>query len=385
MALRLHRSIMGGLSILLVTSACAGQTIPASDAPYREPQDFPAPVHYTRPADTKSILKKLTKDVVIGSTVDPTNGDEGPRALSIVPKENIGLLSPGDLVVCNFENSAGVPGDGTTIELLNPTPGSQPVRFAQSSSIEGCDGDAIASYYDVFGAGLVSGDIMDFSSEGAEGNTFSGAPITAPFSDVDALPKQLFSPEFIFVGTTAGGIVSLSIGFYGNDLATQVAEGFAVNYGSGSLWNLLAPSGLQYDHALDSLYIVDGVTNTIVAFSNASELQDENEIVVQPGGKTFKCKYPSATCASLVYSGTPLDAPMASALLPNGNLIVANTQGTANTLVELTPKGQVLDTKVIDSSSTQGVFGLAAGGTKDSNTVLFYTDTNSNTVHELEQ
>ena len=76
---------------------------------------------------------------------------------------------------------------------------------------------------------------------------------------------------------------------------------------------------------------------------------------------------------------------MAATLLPNGNLIVANTQGTANTLVELTPKGKVLDTKVVDESSTQGVFGLAAGGTNDANTVLFYTDTNSNTVHELER
>jgi hypothetical protein len=141
---------------------------------------------------------------------------------------------------------------------------------------------------------------------------------------------------------------------------------------------------LQYDSGLDTLYIVDGVTNTIVAFSNSSKLLDKDEIIVKPGGKRFECKYPKTTCATLVYSGPPLDAPMASALLPNGNLIVANTQGTANTLVELTPAGQVLDTEVVDTSSTQGVFGLVAGGTKDSNTVLFYTDTNTNTVHELE-
>jgi sugar lactone lactonase YvrE len=160
-----------------------------------------------------------------------------------------------------------------------------------------------------------------------------------------------------------------------------VAKGFGVSKGSQGL----APSGLQYDPATDTLYIVDGVTNTIVAFSNSSKLLDKDEIIVKAGGKTFSCKYPKTTCASLVYSGSPLDAPMASALLPNGNLIVANTQGTANTLVELTPQGQVLDTKVVDSSSTQGVFGLVAGGTKDSNTVLFFTDTNSNNVQELEQ
>jgi hypothetical protein len=72
-------------------------------------------------------------------------------------------------------------------------------------------------------------------------------------------------------------------------------------------------------------------------------------------------------------------------LLPNGNLIVANTQGTANTLIELTPQGQVLDTRVVDPGSTQGVFGLAAAGTGDNNTVLFFSDTNSNTVQELER
>jgi hypothetical protein len=51
----------------------------------------------------------------------------------------------------------------------------------------------------------------------------------------------------------------------------------------------------------------------------------------------------------------------------------------------MTPTGQVLDTTVVDKSKTSGIFGLAAIGTKDSNTALFYTDTNTNTLHELEQ
>ena len=81
-------------------------------------------------------------------------------------------------------------------------------------------------------------------------------------------------------------------------------------------------------------------------------------------------------------------APMAwqqlgrQAIMPNGNLIVANTGN--NTLVEMTPKGKVLDTKVVDTSKTSGIFGVAAAGTSDSNTTLFYTDTNTNTLHELE-
>jgi hypothetical protein len=129
---------------------------------------------------------------------------------------------------------------------------------------------------------------------------------------------------------------------------------------------------------------VDGVDNTIVAISNASNLHDKNEIVIEPGGKKFKCAHAKFTCATLVYSGSPLDAPLAQALLPNGNLIVANTKG-GNTLVELTPTGKILDTKTIDTNKTADIFGLLAEGTDDSDTVLFYTDTATNTLEELEQ
>ena len=110
----------------------------------------------------------------------------------------------------------------------------------------------------------------------------------------------------------------------------------------------------------------------------------KDEIVVKPGGKTFQCKYPKTTCGSLVHAGSPLDAPMASALLPNGNLVVANTKG-GNKLVELTPAGKVLDTKIVDTGKTAGVYGLAATGTSDADTVIYFTDTNSNEVRVLER
>ncbi len=384
MALRFYTPIVPAAVILLASSGCAAHAVPAGSGAIPALQSSSIPASDRRPADTTSILKKLTEDVVIGSTVDAKNGDEGPRSISIVPySPKRGLLTKGQLLVCNFEDSAGVPGKGTTMEALNPRPGSAPVRFFQSNVIEGCDGDAIFHDGTVYGAGLTSGKIGVISRRGALEKTYSGKTVTAPFSDTAAVPQQIFSPLYVYAGTTtAGGILSISVGSYGNGLATQVAKGFGVSNGSGGT---LAPSGLQYNLSTDSLYIVDGVTNTIVAFSNSSKLLDKDEIIVKSGGKTFKCKYPKTTCASLVYSGSPLDAPMASALLPNGNLVVANTQGTANTLVELTPSGQVLDTKVVDKSSTQGVFGLAAAGTNDSNTVLFYTDTNSNTAQELKR
>lgn len=374
-----HRPLICALAVLMTAAGCGGgipshgfATAPiASDA-----------ATSMRPADTTSILKRDTKDVVIGSTVD-RNGDQGPRSLYIVPCECSGLLKKGQLVTCNFDDKSGTAGAGTTIEVLNPTAKSKPVRFAQNKSLAGCDGAALSSINEVFGAGLTSGDIVEYSNKGSVAHTFSKSPITAPFNDADALPKQQFSPEYIFAGTTTGGIVSISIGFYGNEQPLEVATGFGVQTGSGSGGNL-APSGLQYDKGSDMLFIVDGKTNTVVAFTHASQLAAKDEIVVGPTGKTFKCLFPKTTCGQLVKAGKPLDAPIASTLLPNGNLIVANSQGTANELVELTPQGQVLATKVVDTAKTQGIFGLASSGTNDDNTVIYFTDTNSNNVQELE-
>jgi hypothetical protein len=373
---------------LFATSACGGNTtIPAYTS-----QISSSGASSIVPDDTTSILKRLTKDVEIGSTVDPKNGDMGPRAIWLV-RATDGLLKAGQLVVCNFDDSAGAAGKGTTIEILDPHPHSKPATFAQSTKIEGCDGDSVTGNNQVYGAGLVGGRVSQFTPTG-ELNESYGSPIQAPLGDADADCGLVYAPENIYVGDSKSGAV-IKLGFLpvsrsGHATVTQVISGFATNKGSG--WSALGPSGLQYNKTRtdngkecnDTLYIVDGVDNTVVAVSNASNLLTKDEIVVQPGGKKFKCAVPKKTCAKLVYSGSPLDAPVAAALLPNGNLIVANTKG-GNELVELTPSGKILDTKVIDTSKTAHIFGLLATGTSDSNTALFYTDTATNTLQELEQ
>jgi len=372
----------------LVASACAAQTVAPNSGSV-------APASRTRaisprPVDTTSILKQDTKEVTIGSTVDATNGDMGPTAISIVPGKVKKGLQKGNLVVCNFENSAGYQGQGTTLEILEPAANSPTKQFAQNDAFEGCDAVALNTANDVYAGGLTSGEMAVFSPTGGVPiKTYgSSSPVGAPLSDTNAPPVKAFDPAYVYVGaTTSGGIASISDGEYGDGQATQVAEGFAVSQGSGQP---LGPSGLQYSKSLDVLYIVDGVTNTIVGFTNASKLLVQDEIVVEPGGQTFQCLYPSVTCGFLVFADTssysPLNAPVASALLPNGNLIVANTQGTPNTLVELTPTGQILDTAVINSNdTTPGIYGLVAAGTKDANTVIYFTDMNTNEVYELEK
>jgi hypothetical protein len=372
---------------LFATSACGGNTAVPTTSQLSAPDVRPVV-----PNDTTSIsiLKTLTKDVEIGSTVDPKNGDTGPRAISVA-RATFGLLSKGQLAVCNFENSAGAAGKGTTIEVLNPKAHSKPKTFTQNAKIEGCDGDAITAANDLYGTGLVSGNLAEFNENGALQQTY-GSPIKAPLADGDAFCGLPYAPENIYVADSKTGAIIkasfLPVSRSGTAKLTQVITGFATNKGSG--WGILGPTGLNYNNTRtgtlcnDTLYIVDGVDNTVVAVHPASSLLSKDEIAVQPGGKTFRCAHPTKVCATLVYSGSPLDAPVASALLPNGNLIVANSKG-GNELVELTSTGQVLDTKVIDKSATAHIFGLLATTTSDGNTVLFYTDTKTNTLQELKQ
>ncbi len=378
-----NRVLMLAAGALFATSACGGNAIVPTGV-----AGSASGANSIVPNDTTSILKKLTKDVEIGSTVDPTNGDMGPRAPYLV-RSTFGLKK-GQVVVCNFDDSAGTAGKGTTIEVLDPDPHSKPVTFTQSTKIKGCDGDAVTPTNQVYGAGLVSGLVSRFDPTGKFEKSH-GSPIQAPLADADAFCGLPYAPEDIYIADSkTGSIVKLAFVpvSSGRTQVIQVISGFGVNKGSG--WSALGPSGMQYDSTRtgnlcnDTLYIVDGVDNTVVAVSNASQLLEKDEIVVQPGGKKFKCAHPKRTCATLVYSGSPLNAPVASALLPNGNLIVANTQG-GNELVELTPAGKILDTKAIDTSTTAHVFGLLATGTSDSTTALFYTDTETNTLQELKQ
>ena len=148
------RVLMLTVGAVLATSACGGNaTVPSGAA-------FAPGASAVVPIDTTSILKKLTKDVEIGSTVDRKNGDTGPRAISLA-RATFGLKK-GQLLVCNFDDSAGTAGNGTTMEVLNPVPHSKPVTFTQSSKIEGCDGDAITATNQVYGAGMVSGLVSRF-------------------------------------------------------------------------------------------------------------------------------------------------------------------------------------------------------------------------------
>ena len=325
---------------LLLATACSGQnaTLPSSGAASAPSQGAVALVKTGQPDDTTSVLKKLTKTVEIGSTIDPKNGDQGPHSLAI-GTESYGVIKKGDFLVCDFSDSKGTAANGESVELLPSAPGSKPTTFAQSSTIQGCDGAAIVEGDQVYVTGLTSKNDCAYDQNGKQQKCYTKPPTDPLASAYGATPPRssgFYSPYFNFVGDVGSGAVDVfSLGLYGTGNFFPGVSGFPVTKVNG--WSTLGPSGLAYNNDSGTLYVVDGACNAVIAVDSTPNLLIPNEITVGKSCKTFKCKDKKATCAKLVKAGSPLDKPEAEAILPNHNLIVANT--ATNELIEYDADG----------------------------------------------
>jgi hypothetical protein len=132
------------------------------------------------PPDGPSILKTLTTETTIGSTVDPVTGDQNPYGLDIAPTDS-GLIHRGDLVVCDFNDSANVQGTGDAIIALAPQPGSSPRSVINNGALLGCTENVQARDGTIWVTAFVAPDVALVSPAGALLHTRSGSPFTAPF------------------------------------------------------------------------------------------------------------------------------------------------------------------------------------------------------------
>jgi hypothetical protein len=140
----------------------------------------------------------------------------------------------------------------------------------------------------------------------------------------------------------------------------------AVNKGKPG--SILGPSGLAYDAKIDTLYVVDGAADKVGAVYAISDVS------TKPSMRT-------------VFSGPPLNGPISSALLYNGNLVVGNTLNPngKNLMVELTPAGKVLDVRNVDKGAAGAIFGMVATGTSAADTKVYFNDDNDNNLQVLEK
>jgi hypothetical protein len=364
--------------ILVLATACGGGSNPGF-APPSNGQTSNA-IQASRPAaeDATSLLKTLKKQVVIGTVVDPKSGAANPYGLTVVPFTS-GELTAGDLLVCNFNAKSGVQGTGKSIVAIHPKAGSKPVQVSADASLVGCNALAIGTDDYIWASAMVANDNPVLDTAGNLLTNIKGKPFSQPWGQVFAQPKN--GPASYYATNAGNGaIVRINLGatFTYDVIATKLP----VNHGVPG--TALAPSGLSYDRNIDTLYFADGQNNTIVAFKNVTKIK-AGGIVASQNGMAFSG--PSAKSARVVFAGKPLNGPISTALLPNGNLIAGNTLDPdgKNILLEITPSGKVLATRNVDKGAAGALFGIVATGTNDANTKIYFNDDNANNLQVLQK
>ena len=205
------------------------------------------------------------------------------------------------------------------------------------------------------------------------------------------------NPAAIYVSNFDGSIDRIDL--YGDAPTsfTQIATGFC---GSGSPGSIYAPGGLTYDPSIDTLYIVDTSSNSVVALANVSSIAAGGVVVnggcasvANPPTPLPTFSGPSASSARVIAHGAPLFTPISAALLADGDLIVTNGDVNIgagqmpNLAVEISPVlpgGFVGDPLQLDTSGTPGaLLGIAATVDAQGHQIIYFNDDNNSMVMML--
>jgi hypothetical protein len=322
-----------------------------------------------------SILGSLQS---ITATTVPSNGDLNPYGLAFVPAgfPGGGTISPGDLLVANFNNSQNQQGTGTTIVSISPT-GAQSV-FA-TSKLVGLDtalgvlsrGFVIVGNLPVTYPGVVvgQGSLQIFNRNGGLVATLNDATLLD--SPWDLTIDDDGSTALVFVSNVLSGTVTrlnLSVTSAGVTVVsmTRIASGYTHAPNAAAV--VVGPTGLAYDAHRDTLYVAATADNKIFSVGNA-------------GSRTS-----SGGTGSVIFADQKhLHGPLGLVLAPDGNLITANGDavfagGTPNDLVEFMPQGIFVAHYQMDAGNPGGAFGIAIAGGSEGPVRFASVDDDLNTV-----
>src|ERR1700723_472592 len=144
--------------------------------------------------------------LTVGSTVDPTLGDSNPYGLTIAPA-TAGLITKGDLVVCNFNDGAtNTQGEGTTIVGLHAVAGSMPYSIAKSAQLTGCNALTLLPDDSISAAAYGSGLNPLVAPDGTVNNPFAAHSFSGPWGEayVAAAGSE---PAALYVSNALSGTI----------------------------------------------------------------------------------------------------------------------------------------------------------------------------------
>jgi hypothetical protein len=343
-------------------------------------------------ASDDSYIGRFNSVDVVSSTV-PANGDVNPYGVAVVPT-TVGSLVAGNVLVSNFNDSTNLQGTGTTLVQITPAGSMTLFASIDANSLPGpCPGGVglttalvvLRSGWVVVGslpttdgtsATAKAGCLIVLNSQGSPVETFSGGPINGPwdmtaFDDGDS--AMLFftnvlndtverSPHVVHEGT----VVRLSLSIPRRGMPEAVSEKiigsrFAERTDPAAL--VIGPTGLGLSDT-GTLYVADSLANRVAAIPNA----------------LFRTT--SAGRGSTVTTNGALNDPLGLTVAPNDDILTVN--GNDGFIVETTPDGSQIDTRLLDSTGNPpgagALFGLdiVPGGNG-----VYFVDDATNTLNIL--
>jgi hypothetical protein len=316
------------------------------------------------------------------STV-PSNGDVNPYGVAFVPKTvpTNGVLQPGDILVSNFNNSQNLQGTGTTIIRVDKT-GKTSTFFTSPAPAVG-----LTAALGVLSNGVVLvGNLptSDGTSATAQPGRLAVLDNYGRFLGTFGTLTTVDGPWGMAIYDVGNGVTGTARLFLSNVLSGEVSR-FDISYNSqglsGSVIVLatgfshrpdpaaleLGPSGLAYDRIHDVLYVASSADNAIYQIANAAVAQ-------------------GTVSATLLFQDiVHLHGPLDMTILPDGHLLVANSDGSnadpnqPSELVEFTAGGEFVGQMPVDPNNG-GAFGLAINNFGWGAFRLAAVDDNANTL-----
>jgi uncharacterized protein (TIGR03118 family) len=334
-------------------------------------------------SENDPLVPNLPNGAFQSLTTVPANGDVNPYGVAFVPKDfpTGGSISPGDLLVSNFNNKMNQQGTGTTIVRIAPN-GSESVFF-QGPSTPGQLGlttalgvlksgfvvvGSVPATYDSMGNLLKvgQGSLLILDKSGNVVTTLTDAKLLDGPWDL-TINDRGDSAE-VFVSNVLNGVITridLSIPDGGNPSVvsmTRIASGYLTKTDPAAL--VIGPTGLAYDRENGRLYVASTGDNAIFSVSDAADRTTD------------------AGMGKLVYKDAAhLRGPLGLVFAPNGDLITANGDAVngdptqPSELVEFTPSGEFVSQFSIDPGQG-GAFGLAVS---DEDGLVRFAAVNDNT------
>jgi hypothetical protein len=348
----------------------------------------------------------------VGSTVDPINGDQNPYGLVVAPA-TAGLITKGDLVVCNFNNltittttppSGNVQGAGTTIIGLHPGTGSKPYRIAQSADLLGCNALTMLPDDSISAAAWASNLNPLVSATGTVGKPFASDMFNDPWGEA-SVAATATQPAALYISNAPdnNGVVAVGgtidrISLDANDAQTSITEIVTGFCSGGAPGAIFGPAGLTYDPASDTLYVVDTSSASVIALAGVSGIPKDGVVLNGQCTATTPTPVPtfsgpSMASAKVIAHGAPFNTPLSAALLKNGDLVVGNADigittpsATTNLLIEVSPVlpgGFVGQPLQIDTTTPGAIFGIAATVDAAGNQIIYFNNDNNSAVMQL--